>query len=116
VAARYEDAAHELFALACALGGSVSGERGVGWVKRGALERQWAPAAVSLHEAIKRAFDPKGLLNPGKKVAREPPAVGPPTVGPPTVGPPTVGPPGASAPTAGPGGSPAGHPARRAPL
>jgi FAD/FMN-containing dehydrogenase len=68
--ARAEEAAQELFALAVSLGGSVSGEHGIGWVKRGALADQWAPGAVALHEAIKRVFDPKGLLNPGKKVAR----------------------------------------------
>lgn len=68
--ARAERAAEDLFALAVDLGGSVSGEHGLGWVKRGALERQWLPPALDLHEAIKRAFDPKGLLNPGKKVAR----------------------------------------------
>ena len=32
--------------------------------------RQWAAGALRLHEEIKRAFDPKGLLNPGKKLAR----------------------------------------------
>jgi glycolate oxidase subunit GlcD len=69
---RAEAAAEELFALASELGGSISGEHGVGWVKRGALERQWAPAAVALHGAIKDVFDPKGLLNPGKKLARLP--------------------------------------------
>ncbi|MDQ6805557.1 MAG: FAD-binding protein [Actinomycetota bacterium] len=69
---RAERAAEELFALAGELGGSVSGEHGIGWVKRGALARQWAPAALALHEAIKDAFDPKGLLNPGKKLARLP--------------------------------------------
>ncbi len=68
--ARAEAAAQDLFALAVALGGSVSGEHGLGAVKRGALARQWAPPALDLHEAIKRAFDPKGLLNPGKKLAR----------------------------------------------
>ena len=52
------------------LGGSVSGEHGIGLVKNGQLARQWQPAAVAMHEAIKRAFDPKGLLNPGKKIAR----------------------------------------------
>jgi glycolate oxidase subunit GlcD len=67
---RAEQAADELFALAAELGGSVSGEHGVGLVKGGQLARQWAPAAVAMHEAIKRTFDPKGLLNPGKKVAR----------------------------------------------
>ena len=54
----------------CRLGGSVSGEHGIGLVKNGQLARQWAPPAVAMHEAIKRAFDPKGLLNPGKKLAR----------------------------------------------
>jgi glycolate oxidase subunit GlcD len=63
-------ATDELFALAAQLGGSVSGEHGVGWLKRGQLARQWPPRALALHEQIKRAFDPKGLLNPGKKLAR----------------------------------------------
>jgi glycolate oxidase subunit GlcD len=67
---RAEHAAAELFALAARLGGSISGEHGVGWVKRGQLERQWPPRALDLHAEIKRAFDPKGLLNPGKKLAR----------------------------------------------
>jgi len=67
---RAEQAAAELFELAVALGGSVSGEHGIGLVKNGQLTRQWAPPAIAMHEAIKRAFDPKGLLNPGKKLAR----------------------------------------------
>jgi glycolate oxidase subunit GlcD len=57
----------ELFELAARLGGSISGEHGVGWVKRGQLGRQWSPRAVELHGAIKRCFDPENLLNPGKK-------------------------------------------------
>jgi glycolate oxidase subunit GlcD len=65
--ARAQDAAHDLFSLALELGGSVSGEHGIGVLKRGQLRRQWAPRAVELHRAIKSAFDPKGLLNPGKK-------------------------------------------------
>jgi glycolate dehydrogenase FAD-linked subunit len=67
---RAEQAASALFALACELGGSVSGEHGLGLVKRGALAQQWPEPAVVLHESIKRLFDPKGLLNPGKKLAR----------------------------------------------
>jgi len=62
-------AAEELFALAVELGGTVSGEHGLGLLKAGQLRRQWPPAAVAAHEAIKRALDPKGLLNPGKKAA-----------------------------------------------
>jgi FAD/FMN-containing dehydrogenase len=38
--------------------------------KRGALALQWPEPALDLHESIKRVFDPKGLLNPGKKQAR----------------------------------------------
>jgi FAD/FMN-containing dehydrogenase len=65
--ARADAAALELFALAVALGGTVSGEHGIGVLKGGQLARQWAPAAVAAHCAIKQALDPKGLLNPGKK-------------------------------------------------
>ena len=64
---RAHAAAQELFALAVGLGGSISGEHGVGWVKRGQLERQWPPRLLELHAAVKDAFDPKGLMNPGKK-------------------------------------------------
>jgi glycolate dehydrogenase FAD-linked subunit len=67
---RSHDAAAELFELAARLGGAVSGEHGIGLLKRGALARQWAEPALALHESIKRLLDPKGLLNPGKKLAR----------------------------------------------
>jgi FAD/FMN-containing dehydrogenase len=62
----------ELFAVVVELGGSVAGEHGVGVLKRGLLESQWDAAAVDAHERIKRSFDPKGLLNPAKKLARYP--------------------------------------------
>ena len=64
---RAGEAAAELFELARRLGGTVSGEHGIGVLKRGQLTRQWAPAAVAAQRAVKRALDPKGLLNPGKK-------------------------------------------------
>jgi glycolate oxidase subunit GlcD len=62
----------ELFELVVGLGGSVAGEHGVGWLKRGRLSSQWDERALQLHEQIKGVFDPKGLLNPGKKLARYP--------------------------------------------
>jgi glycolate oxidase subunit GlcD len=68
--ARVQEAATELFELATRLGGAVSGEHGLGMVKRGALAHQWPEPALALHEQIKRLLDPKGLFNPGKKVAR----------------------------------------------
>jgi glycolate oxidase subunit GlcD len=67
-----EAVGEELFALVVLLGGSVAGEHGIGWIKRGRLEAQWDRRAVELHEEIKRVFDPKGLLNPGTKLARYP--------------------------------------------
>jgi glycolate oxidase subunit GlcD len=65
-------AGEDLFALVAELGGSIAAEHGVGWLKRGRLASQWDPRTVELHEQIKRAFDPKGLLNPGKKLAIAP--------------------------------------------
>jgi glycolate oxidase subunit GlcD len=63
-----EEVGAELFGLVGGLGGSVAAEHGVGLLKSGLLASQWDARAVALHEAIKRAFDPKGLFNPGKKL------------------------------------------------
>ncbi|MET0601218.1 MAG: FAD-binding oxidoreductase [Baekduia sp.] len=65
--ARADAAAQELFAMAREMGGTASGEHGVGVLKAGQLSAQWAPAAVAAARAVKRALDPKGLFNPGKK-------------------------------------------------
>jgi glycolate oxidase subunit GlcD len=62
-------ASDELFALAVRLGGTVSGEHGLGVVRSGELARQWASPALAMHTAVKSIFDPKNLLNPGKKLA-----------------------------------------------
>jgi FAD/FMN-containing dehydrogenase len=64
---RAEAAAADLFAMAAAMGGSISGEHGLGWVKRGQLGLQWNEPTQALHAAIKRAIDPHNLMNPGKK-------------------------------------------------
>jgi glycolate oxidase subunit GlcD len=63
-------AVEDLFDVAVRLGGSVSGEHGLGLLKRGQLARQWPDRALDLHTDLKRLFDPKNLLNPGKKLAR----------------------------------------------
>jgi D-lactate dehydrogenase len=55
-----------VFDLALALGGTLSGEHGIGLAKRDYLGRALDPAALTLMRAIKREFDPKGILNPGK--------------------------------------------------
>ena len=66
--ARASRVSEELFALALRLGGTISGEHGVGAVKRAWLERQLGPRAYTLHASVKQAFDPKNLINPGKKI------------------------------------------------
>ena len=64
---RAERAAADLFALAGRLEGTISGEHGLGYVKSGFLAETSPPEVVALHRGIKQVFDPKGLLNPGKK-------------------------------------------------
>jgi glycolate oxidase len=59
-------AIREIFAHTVALGGSLSGEHGIGWVQKEFLPIALGPAEIDLMRALKRAFDPLGLLNPGK--------------------------------------------------
>jgi glycolate oxidase subunit GlcD len=63
---RAEAACEELFDLALGLGGTVTGEHGIGLLKRSHLGQRLGPAGQRLNAEIKRVFDPKGLLNPGK--------------------------------------------------
>jgi glycolate oxidase len=63
---RVEHAARDIFRTAIRLGGTLSGEHGVGTLKREFLEEAHGPLAVSLARSIKQVFDPRGLLNPGK--------------------------------------------------
>jgi len=63
---RRDDAELELFQAVVALGGRITGEHGVGWTQRRFLSLALSPAEITLHREIKRAFDPLGILNPGK--------------------------------------------------
>lgn len=62
------ETADRIFGLALELGGTVTGEHGVGLLKRQWLHRELGPAAVSLNERIKAALDPLDILNPGKAI------------------------------------------------
>ena len=60
-----------VFTLVLALGGTLSGEHGIGLVKRPYVARELDPVALGLMAGIKREFDPDNILNPGKAPAPE---------------------------------------------
>lgn len=61
-------AAEQLFEVVLSMGGSLSGEHGVGTAKLAFVERQLGREQVALMRRLKRAFDPAEILNPGKKI------------------------------------------------
>lgn len=67
-AIRAHEAQNALLKLAQDLGGTISGEHGIGVEKRAALDGELEPRVRELQLAIKAAFDPKGILNPGAKL------------------------------------------------
>jgi len=64
--AKVERMVEEVFDAALALGGTLSGEHGVGVLKRPYLERALGPVSVEIQRRIKQALDPGNILNPGK--------------------------------------------------
>jgi glycolate oxidase len=60
----------DILELGLSLGGTVTGEHGIGSIKVDWLEREVGPVSLSVHRAIKDALDPQGLLNPGKVLRR----------------------------------------------
>jgi glycolate oxidase len=58
--------AQEVCAVARSLGGTITGEHGVGVLKRGWLHEQLDEVSLAVHRAVKAALDPKGTLNPGR--------------------------------------------------
>ncbi|MBW8171492.1 FAD-binding protein [Ornithinimicrobium sp. Arc0846-15] len=64
--ARAQVAFAELMTQAIALGGTITGEHGIGLLKRDGLLEELSDPVVSLHRQIKNALDPAGILNPGK--------------------------------------------------
>jgi len=67
---RVEEAFAEIFATAIELGGTITGEHGVGAAKAGYLEWRIGPTGIELMKRLKDAFDPQDILNPGKMFAR----------------------------------------------
>ena len=65
---RTEQFAAEVLEKCVAVGGTITGEHGVGVEKINQMCTQFRPDELELFHAVKRAFDPRGLLNPGKAV------------------------------------------------
>ena len=63
--ARAGQAFDAIMAAAIALGGTITGEHGVGRTKKSALPAQLGPEVMALTRTIKQALDPQGILNPG---------------------------------------------------
>jgi glycolate oxidase len=59
-------AADEVFGAALALGGTLTGEHGVGVIKRRWLGKEIGEESMAVHHSIKDALDPLGIMNPGK--------------------------------------------------
>ncbi len=66
--ARVIDASNEILELVLGLGGTLSGEHGIGIEKLGAMGRQFSPAELDLLRAVRCSFDPQGILNPDKAI------------------------------------------------
>jgi len=67
-AARAEQAFDEIISVALELGGTITGEHGVGTLKAVHLSRQLGSDVLGIMKSIKNALDPQGILNPGKWV------------------------------------------------
>jgi glycolate oxidase len=63
---RVEEAMKEIFAKAVELGGTITGEHGVGVAKKAFLPGAVGELNVEVMRRMKRSFDPGGILNPGK--------------------------------------------------
>jgi glycolate oxidase len=61
-----EEGIRKVFRLCKELGGTISGEHGIGLVQRKYLNEVLQPIHIELMKGIKKVFDPNGILNPGK--------------------------------------------------
>jgi glycolate oxidase len=58
----------EILAAAIAAGGTVTGEHGVGLLKRGGMRRELSPSVLAMQRAVKETLDPMNIFNPGKVI------------------------------------------------
>ncbi|MGB9700861.1 MAG: FAD-binding oxidoreductase [Thermodesulfobacteriota bacterium] len=67
-AERVDNLIREIFEASIALGGTLTGEHGIGLAKKAFIPLEISPAEVQVWKNIKNSFDPNGILNPGKFV------------------------------------------------
>ena len=65
---KVERITREIFETAIALGGTLTGEHGLGLAKKPYIPLEISPAEMEVWKKIKKSFDPNGILNPGKFV------------------------------------------------
>ncbi len=65
---RVEEAVDEIFDVALSLGGTLSGEHGIGTAKAKWMEKETSKGTILFSKRLRKALDPKGLLNPTKLV------------------------------------------------
>ena len=63
---RVDDAIKALFEAVVQMGGTLSGEHGIGVLKAPYLPLEQSAALIALQERVKGVFDPEGIMNPGK--------------------------------------------------
>ncbi len=66
----WDEVADAVHGIVLRFGGSISAEHGIGRMKAHALERVKSPVEMALMRRLKAAFDPRGILNPGKLLSR----------------------------------------------
>ena len=62
-------AVDDIFAAALEMGGTLSGEHGIGYKREALLEKYTDPVELKMMKAVKKALDPKNIMNPGKVVS-----------------------------------------------
>jgi len=63
---KLKDGIREIFELTVSLGGTISGEHGIGLVQKEFMPLKYSDVHMNLMKGIKQVFDPNGILNPGK--------------------------------------------------
>jgi glycolate oxidase len=67
-AERAQKAFSDIVEIAQSLGGTASGEHGIGSIKTGFVTKEISSTVIELQRAVKKVFDPNSILNPGKKI------------------------------------------------